>query len=65
MVTKERLQIILDLSPFYPGQLIKTITIKDKKVDIEALEIDEHGNTGVAHWSMPVKVAEQDEHSLG
>jgi hypothetical protein len=65
MVTKERLQIILDLAPFTSQQLIKSIVIDDKKVEIEGLEIDGRGNTYTSKWSMPVKGKLNDEHSLG
>lgn len=71
MVQKERLQIALDLSPFDPDQLIKSIDIDDKKVTITALERLGRGNVmGESVWSMPVRYnlsdkEETDTHTLG
>lgn len=64
MVTKERLQIIVDLSPFEPQQLITKISVGDKNVEIEAIDIDEKGNASNAIWSMPIKSSDKDEHTL-
>jgi hypothetical protein len=64
MVTKERLQIILDLSPFPPQQLIRHIVIAERMVIIDALEIDEKGNVNESRWSMPIKSNESDEYTL-
>lgn len=65
MVTKERLQIIVDLSPIPFNGIITKIEIGDKDVRISSLEYDENGNVHNSEWSMPSKSSKDDEHSLG
>lgn len=65
MVTKERLQIIVDLSPIPSNGIITKIEIGDRNVRITSLEYDENGNVYNSEWSMPVKSNKDDEHSLG
>jgi hypothetical protein len=72
MISKERLQIALDLSPFGANQLIKSVAINDKHITITALEPSGRGCTMVeSTWSMPVRynvsddIEEKETHTLG
>lgn len=65
MVTKERLQIILDLSPIPAQALVDTIKIDGNNVTITTIEVDEHnGSQRLGSWSTPVKGNLFDEHTL-
>jgi len=66
MVTKARLVIALDLCDLRDNQLITKVTINNKNIVVEALDISENGKPVSVYETIPIKgQTDEDVVNLG